>query len=292
MSAVRIDGAARAAALVERCARRVSVLAARGVHPTLAVVVVGGDPASQVYVRNKERACARAGVGSRRFAFPADARPASVLACLAGLNADPAIHGILVQLPLPAQFDVREVISAIAPEKDVDGFRADNLGALMTGARGFAPCTPSAVLALLDDYGIAVAGRHAVIVGRSNIVGKPLAVMLIARGATVTVCNSRTAPLADFTRAADVLVVATGRAGLVTGDMVKPGAAVIDVGINRLADGRIVGDADFESVAAVAGHATPVPGGVGPMTVAFVIANAVAAAERADSPAAEPALYI
>jgi methylenetetrahydrofolate dehydrogenase (NADP+)/methenyltetrahydrofolate cyclohydrolase len=252
---------------------------------------VGDDPASQVYVRAKERACAQAGVASRRLAFPADAPPESVLAALAQLNADPAVHGILVQLPLPARFDAREVIDAIAPAKDVDGFRLDHLGAVLAGAPGIAPCTPDAVVALLDAEGIALDGRHAVVVGRSNIVGKPLAMMLLARGATVTICHSRTAGLAAFTRAADVLVVATGRAGLVTGDMVKPGAAVIDVGINRLPGGRLVGDVDFASAAAVAGHITPVPGGVGPMTVARVVANAVAAAERAPSPAGIAAVH-
>ncbi|HSN19690.1 MAG TPA: bifunctional 5,10-methylenetetrahydrofolate dehydrogenase/5,10-methenyltetrahydrofolate cyclohydrolase, partial [Usitatibacter sp.] len=210
----------------------------------------------------------------------------------AQLNADPAVHGILVQLPLPPQLDVREVIAAIAAEKDVDGFRADSLGALVACTPGFAPCTPSGVMDLLDAYRIPLEGRHAVVVGRSNIVGKPLALMLVARGATVTVCNSRTPALGRFTRDADVLVVATGRPRLVAGDMVKPGAAVIDVGINRTADGRIVGDVDYESAAPVAGHITPVPGGVGPMTVACLIANTVAAAERAaDSLAAEPVLY-
>lgn len=281
MGAILIDGVATAAALNEESARRSASLAERGVRATLAVVVVGENPASLVYVRNKERACEKAGIGSRRLAFPADAPPASVLRCLAQLNADAGVHGILVQLPLPAHFDVAAIIAAIAPHKDVDGFRTDNLGALMAGTPGFAPCTPQAVMTLLDRYEVPVEGRHAVVVGRSNIVGKPLAVMLIERGATVTVCNSRSRPLADFTRRADVLVVATGRAALVTGEMVKPGAAVIDVGINRLADGRLVGDVDFESVARVAGHLTPVPGGVGPMTVASLIANAVAAAEAA-----------
>ncbi len=283
MKAVPIDGVALARDWNAASARRVAALVARGVQPTLAVVVVGDDPASRVYVRNKERACAAAGVLSRRVAFPADVPPASVLRALGQLNADPAVHGILVQLPLPAHFDVDEIVCAIAAHKDVDGFRPDNLGALLAGTPGFTPCTPQAVLALLDAQGIAVEGRNAVIVGRSNIVGKPLAAMLIARGATVTVCHSRTGDLADHTRRADVLVVATGRAGLVTGAMVKPGAAVIDVGINRLADGRLAGDVDFASAAEVAGHITPVPGGVGPMTVAALIANAVAAAERAEA---------
>ena len=276
-----MDGAALARSRLADCARRSEALAARGVRPTLAVIVAGDDPASQVYVRNKQRACSEAGVASRRLALSADAEPYSLLAALAQLNADPSVHGILVQLPLPPQFDVSEVIGAIAPAKDVDGFRADHLGALVAGTPGIAPCTPSAVMALLDEYRIPIEGRHAVVVGRSNIVGKPLAVMLIARGATVTVCNSRTPDLAAHTRRADVLVVAAGRARLVTGDMVKPGAAVVDVGINRLDGERIAGDVDFESAARVAGHITPVPGGVGPMTVACLVANAVAAAERA-----------
>ena len=279
MSAVRIDGAALARDLVQESAARAAALAQMGTRPTLAVMVVGEDPASQVYVRNKERACASAGVSSRRIALPSDAPRETVLGALAQLNADPAIHGILVQLPLPAHLDVREVIAAISAAKDVDGFRTDHLGALVVGAPGFAPCTPSGVMRLLDACSIPVAGRHAVVVGRSNIVGKPLALMLIERGATVTVCNSRTPSLERITREADVLVVAAGRAGLVTGAMVKPGAAVIDVGINRIDDGRLAGDVDYESVARVAGHITPVPGGVGPMTVACLIANAVAAAE-------------
>ena len=279
MSAVRIDGAACARELLAETAARAAALAARGIRPTLAVVVVGDDPASQVYVRNKERACAACGIASRRVAFEADAPRESVLGALAQLNADPGVHGILVQLPLPSHLDVREVIAAIAAAKDVDGFRTDHLGALVVGTPGFAPCTPSAVVRLLDAYSISVAGRHAVVVGRSNIVGKPLALMLVERGATVTVCHSRTAGLERFTREADVLVVAAGRPALVTGSMVKPDAAVIDVGINRLPDGRITGDVDFDSVDRVARHLTPVPGGVGPMTVACLVANAVAAAE-------------
>ncbi|HXS53536.1 MAG TPA: bifunctional 5,10-methylenetetrahydrofolate dehydrogenase/5,10-methenyltetrahydrofolate cyclohydrolase [Usitatibacter sp.] len=292
MSAVRIDGAACARELLAETAERGAALAARGIRPALAVLVVGDQVASQIYVRNKERACAACGIASRRVSLPAEAPRETVLAALAQLNADPAVHGILVQLPLPAHLDVREVIAAIAAAKDVDGFRADHLGALLVGAPGFAPCTPSAVLRLLDAYSIPVAGRHAVVVGRSNIVGKPLALMLMERGATVTVCNSRTAVLERFTREADVLVVAAGRPGLVTGSMVKPDAAVIDVGIHRSADGRITGDVDFESVDRVARHLTPVPGGVGPMTVACLVANAVSAAEAsACAPLAAHSVY-
>jgi methylenetetrahydrofolate dehydrogenase (NADP+)/methenyltetrahydrofolate cyclohydrolase len=280
VSAASLDGIAAARGLSEESARRVAALAADGIVPALAVVVVGDDAASQLYVRNKTRACAQAGVRSERIALAASAHPSEVLAALARLNADPGIHGILVQLPLPAHHDAGAVIDAIAPEKDVDGFGAAHLGALVAGRSGLAPCTPSGIIALLDLHGIALEGRHVVVVGRSNIVGKPLALMLIARGATVTVCTSHTVALAEHTRRADVLVVAAGRPGLITGDMVRAGAAVVDVGINRLADGRIVGDVDFASVAAVAGHLTPVPGGVGPMTVAALVANTVSAAER------------
>ena len=280
MSAILLDGAALARRWTEAAAARVAALAARGICPTLAVVVVGDNAASQLYVRNKERMCAAAGVTSRRLAFPADAPPASVLRALAQLNADPDVHGILVQLPLPAHFDAARVVEAIAPDKDVDGFRADNLGALFTGAPAFAPCTPQAVLALLQAHDVPVEGRHAVVIGRSNIVGKPLSLMLLARGATVTTCHSRTPDLAAHARRAEILVAAVGCAGLVRGAMVKPGAAVIDVGINRLDGGRIVGDVDFADVAPIAGHITPVPGGVGPMTVACLVANAVTAAER------------
>ncbi len=291
MTAQRIDGVAVARQVHADSARRVKALAARGIHPKLAVVVVGDEAASRVYVRNKERACAETGVGSVRMAFDADVPAATVLRCISQLNADPGVHGVLVQLPLPAHFAVDAIVSAIAPEKDVDGFRTDNLGAVMAGTPGFAPCTPSGVLALLDAYDIALDGREAVVVGRSTIVGKPLALMLVDRGATVTLCHSRSRPLGELTRRADVLVVATGRAGLVTGDMVKRGAAVIDVGINRLADGRLVGDVDFDGVAAVAGHLTPVPGGVGPMTVAALIANTVKAAERAHEEAPVHAVH-
>jgi methylenetetrahydrofolate dehydrogenase (NADP+)/methenyltetrahydrofolate cyclohydrolase len=283
MTAETLDGVAAARGLAAESARRAAVLRAAGVVPALAVVVVGDDPASRLYVRNKTRACEQAGVRSERIALSADAHPAEVLAALARLNADPGIHGILVQLPLPAHHDAGAVIDAIAPEKDVDGFGAAHLGALVAGRPAFAPCTPSGIISLLDRHGIALEGRHAVVVGRSNIVGKPLALMLIARGATVTVCTSHTVALEEHTRRADVLVVAAGRPGLITGDMVRKGAAVIDVGINRLADGRVVGDVDFATVSAVAGHLTPVPGGVGPMTVAALVANTVSAAERSRS---------
>lgn len=270
MRAQRIDGNAIARALRERIAGRVAALAQQGTTPALAVLVVGDDSASRVYVRNKVAACAEAGIRSLRETFAADAAPASLLGRIAALNADPAVHGILVQLPLPPHFELAAVIAAIAPGKDVDGFKG-----------AFPACTPQGVIALLDAAEVPIAGRHAVVVGRSPIVGRPVAHMLIERDATVTVCHSRTKDLTDYTRQADILVVAAGRPRLVGADMVKPGAAVIDVGIHRTAGGALVGDVDFDAVAALAGHITPVPGGVGPMTVAMLLANTLAAAERA-----------
>ncbi|MGE5098334.1 MAG: bifunctional 5,10-methylenetetrahydrofolate dehydrogenase/5,10-methenyltetrahydrofolate cyclohydrolase [Betaproteobacteria bacterium] len=286
MKAVILDGAATARAILGETAHRVRALEARGVVPALAVIVAGDNPASQLYVRNKTRACAEAGVRGERIALAADADPSELLAIIAALNADPRIHGILVQLPLPPHHDVGAVIEAIAPGKDVDGFGTAHLGGLVAGRPHLAPCTPAGVIELLDRYGIPIDGRDVAVVGRSNIVGKPLAMMMVARGATVTVCHSRTASLAAHTRRADIVVVATGRPQLVTGDMIRPGAVVVDVGINRLPDGRIVGDVDFAGAAAVASHITPVPGGIGPMTVAMLIANTVTAAERASAPAA------
>lgn len=274
MTSIILDGAGTARALLAETAQRVRALKAHGTSPALAVVVAGEDPASQIYVRNKVRACGEAGVRSEMVAIAADARPAELLGVIARLNHDPRVHGILVQLPLPPQHDVRAVVDAIAPAKDVDGFGAGS---------PFLPCTPAGIVALLDRNGIDVEGRDAVIVGRSAIVGKPLARMLIDRGATVTVCHSKTRDLAAHTRRADVVVLAAGRPGLLTAPMVREGAVVVDVGINRLADGRVVGDAHFESVMQVAARITPVPGGVGPMTVAMVVANAVTAAEQAAS---------
>ena len=270
-----------ALALRGKLALRAAALAARGTTPCLAVVLVGEDPASSVYVRNKMLACEKAGIRSLRRDFPADAAPARVLEAIAALNADPAVHGILVQLPLPPQFDLGEVIAAIAPEKDVDGFHPGNVGALVAGAARFPPCTPQGVMALLDAAGVPIAGRHAVVVGRSNIVGKPMALMLLQRDATVTICTSKTKPLVDYTRLADILVVAAGKPRLIRADMVKPGAAVIDVGIHRIEGGGLAGDVDTDDVSRVAGWITPVPGGVGPMTVAMLLANTLRAAELA-----------
>ena len=271
MTSIILDGAATARALLAETAQRVRVLKTHGISPALAVVAAGDDPASQIYVRNKVRACTDAGVRSERVALASHAHPAELLATIARLNHDPRIHGILVQLPLPPQHDVQAVIDAIAPAKDVDGFGAGS---------PFMQCTPAGIVALLDRNGIDAEGREVVIVGRSAIVGRPLALMLIDRGATVTVCHSRTRDLAAHTRRADMVVLATGRPGLLTASMVREGVIVVDVGINRTADGRVVGDADFESVSRVAARITPVPGGVGPMTVAMVVANAVTAAER------------
>ncbi|MCU0868755.1 MAG: bifunctional methylenetetrahydrofolate dehydrogenase/methenyltetrahydrofolate cyclohydrolase FolD [Burkholderiales bacterium] len=278
MSASVIDGVAVSKVVREKLAGQVAALTAQGRPPGLAVVIVGDNPASKVYVRNKVKACGEIGMHSVLIEYPADASQAEVLARVAALNADPAIHGILVQLPLPAHFDAQHVLESIAPEKDVDGFHVANAGALATGLPGFWPCTPHGVMVMLDHYQLPIAGREAVVIGRSNIVGKPQALMLLARDATVTICTSKTRDLASHTRRADILVVATGRPKMVGGDMVKPGAVVIDVGINRLPDGKLCGDVDYDSAKQVAGWITPVPGGVGPMTITMLLANTVKAA--------------
>jgi len=280
MSATVIDGAAVAQQIYSGLSSRVRRLAARGIKPGLAAVQFGDSAASQVYVRNKMRACAAAGLHSEVHHLAADCPAPVALETIARLNASPAIHGILVQLPLPAQLDANLVTQAIVPEKDVDGFNWRNLGALLTGRAAFEPCTPRAVVALLEHAGVRLEGSHAVIVGRSTIVGKPAALLLLNHGATVTVCHTRTRDLPRHTREADILVAAAGRPGLITASMVRPGAAVIDVGINRNAAGKLVGDVDFAGVREVAGWITPVPGGVGPMTVAMLIENTVLAAER------------
>lgn len=281
MSAQLIDGNALSAEIRLGLAARASALAARGVTPCLAVILAGEDPASAVYVRNKVNACEKAGMLSLRDTYPADVAPALVFARIAELNADPKVHGILVQLPLPKQFDSQAVLEAISPEKDVDGFHAENVGALMQGTPRFIPCTPYGVMEMLKSRKVVLKGAEAVIVGRSNIVGKPMAMLLLAAGCTVTICHSQTRDLAFHTRRADILVAAVGRAKMVTGDMIKPGATVIDVGINRMADGKLCGDVDFASASEVAGIITPVPGGVGPMTITMLLANTIEAAERA-----------
>jgi methylenetetrahydrofolate dehydrogenase (NADP+) / methenyltetrahydrofolate cyclohydrolase len=275
-----IDGNAIAHSVRADLKRRVDALKAQGVVPGLAVLLVGDDPASRLYVRNKIRACAETGLHSELHEFAAHAPQGALCDRIQELNASPVIHGILVQLPLPRHFSNARILEVIAAEKDVDGFHLYNLGALIAGDTVFPPCTPFGVMCLLKFSNIAVEGQNAVVVGRSNTVGKPMALMLLAQGATVSICTSKTRDLAQYTLLADILVVATGRPGLITGPMVKTGATVIDVGINRLPDGRLVGDVDFEAVRSRAGYLTPVPGGVGPMTVTMLIANTVLSAER------------
>jgi len=286
MTSKIIDGKSLAASVLASAKTAALGLSARGIHPGFAVVLAGDDPASHVYVRSKLRASDETGVFSELHRFPADVAEEALLERIAALNADPRIHGVLVQLPLPRHLDSARVLAAVSPTKDVDGFHVANLGALVAGRPGFVPCTPSAVMRMLDTERIALAGRHAVVIGRSTIVGKPMAMLLLQRDATVTVCHSKTTQLGAITRQADVLIAAVGRARLVTADMVKPGACVIDVGINRLPDGKLAGDVDFESVRTVAGWLTPVPGGVGPMTVAMVIENTVRAAAAVAPPPA------
>jgi methylenetetrahydrofolate dehydrogenase (NADP+)/methenyltetrahydrofolate cyclohydrolase len=281
MTARIIDGKAIAAAYRAECKLRVDRLAQQGVRPGLAVVLVGDDPASQVYVRNKARACEETGIRSEVHRLAESTTQAELLAHIARLNADRAIHGILVQLPLPRSIDNRAVIEAIDPARDVDGFHLSNVGRLVVGNALYPPCTPWGVMKMLEHEGIAVSGADAVIVGRSLIVGKPMAFLLIDAGATVTVCHSKTRDLAAHCRRADILVAAAGRARMIGADWVKPGATVIDVGINRLPDGKLAGDVDFDAVVKVAGAITPVPGGVGPMTIAMLLGNTVRAAELA-----------
>ena len=274
MAATLIDGRAVAKALKEEIAQRT-----QGVTPHLAVVLVGEDPASQVYVRNKENGCIKAGIRSTVIRLEEDCTQQELEETVKRLNADASVDGILVQLPLPKHLNEASVLRLIDPDKDVDGFHAMNSGRLMNGQPGFVPCTPLGVMKLLEAYGIDPAGKHAVVIGRSNIVGKPMAMLLLRANATVTICHSRTQNLADITRQADILVAAVGRANFVTADMVKAGAAVIDVGINRV-DGKIVGDVDFDAVSGVAGYITPVPGGVGQMTIAMLLANTLDAAAK------------
>ena len=282
MAAKIIDGNAVAASVREGLKARVAQLRSSGITPGLAVVLVGNNPASEVYVRRKVRACEEVGLHSEVVRFPAEADQAELMARLAALNADPRIHGIIVQLPLPERYDMREVLQAIALEKDVDGFHLYNVGGLVLGGDRmvFPPCTPYGVQLLLEHEGIAIEGRNVVVVGASNIVGKPMAMMLLRKEATVSICHVKTRDLAQYTILADILVVAAGKPNLIRAEMVRTGAVVIDVGINRLPDGRLVGDVDFESVKQKASYITPVPGGVGPMTVTMLIWNTVEAAER------------
>lgn len=280
MTAKIIDGVAVSRAIRSEIKERVDTLAREGIAPGLAVIVVGSDPASAVYVRNKIRACTEVGIRSFRHDFPADADPQAVLDLIAELNQRADTHGILVQLPLPPQFQISRVVQTISVEKDVDGFHLYNVGGLVVGDTVFPPCTPYGVVKLLEHEGIPIEGRNVVVVGASNIVGKPMALMLMQRDATVCICHAKTRDLAQFTILADILVVAAGKPNLILPQMVKTGAVVIDVGINRLPSGQLVGDADFEGLRKKTSYITPVPGGVGPMTVTMLLANTVASAER------------
>ena len=280
MTAQILDGNALGQKLRAGFKQKADELAAQGVRPGLAVILVGEDPASQVYVRNKVNGCAQAGFYSEKHTYAPDVDPKTVFDKIAELNADPKIHGILVQLPLPKHFDAEAVLDAISADKDVDGFRAENMGALVQGQRCFIPCTPYGAMKFFEEAGISLKGKDAVVVGRSNIVGKPMAMLLMHAGATVTICHSQTKDLKGHCLRADVLVAAIGRPKFITGDMVKPGAVVIDVGINRLPDGKLCGDVDFDSAKEVASYITPVPGGAGPMTITMLLANTLESAER------------
>jgi methylenetetrahydrofolate dehydrogenase (NADP+) / methenyltetrahydrofolate cyclohydrolase len=280
MTAQLIDGNALAKTIRAEVARRSEALKASGVTPGLAVILVGEDPASQVYVKHKVNDSQESGLRSVLERYPATMGEAELLARIEALNQDPSIHGILVQLPLPRQMDAGNVIKAISPAKDVDGFHVASAGALMIGQPGFWPCTPYGCMKMLESIGCDLRGKHAVVIGRSNIVGKPMAMMLLAKDATVTICHSRTRDLKAHTLQADVVIAAVGKRNVLTADMVKPGAVVIDVGMNRNEQGKLCGDVDFEGVREVAGWITPVPGGVGPMTRAMLLVNTLEAAER------------
>jgi methylenetetrahydrofolate dehydrogenase (NADP+)/methenyltetrahydrofolate cyclohydrolase len=281
MTAKLIDGVALSKQLRADVSQRAAALKARGITPGLAVVLVGDNPASQVYVRNKVKACEDSGLHSVLEKYEASMTEAQLLARIEALNNDPTIHGILVQLPLPAHIDAHKVIEAISPAKDVDGFHVASAGALMVGQPGFWPCTPYGCMKMLESIGYELKGKHAVVIGRSNIVGKPMALMLLGQNATVTICHSATRDLKAMTLQADVVVAAVGKRNVLTADMVKPGAVVIDVGMNRNDEGKLCGDVDFEGVKQVAGWITPVPGGVGPMTITMLLVNTLEAAERA-----------
>lgn len=278
MAATIIDGKATSAKLRQGIHDQVAALKAQGVTPGLAVVIVGDDPASRTYVNNKKKACAECGIYSEEYALPAQVSEEELLELIATLNSRADINGILVQLPLPAHISEEKVILAIDAAKDVDAFHPQNVGSIMTGDYEFVPCTPAGVMALLAEYGIDVSGKRAVVIGRSNIVGKPMAMLLLHKNATVTICHSKTQNIAEVTRQADILVAAVGRLGFVTKEMVKPGAVVIDVGTNRNAEGKLRGDVCFDEVKEIASHITPVPGGVGPMTITMLMQNTLRAA--------------
>src|SRR5918992_522323 len=283
MAARILDGKSLAASIRAELKARVAALVQRGVKPGLAVVLAGDDAASRVYVRNKTLAAGEIGVHSEQHVFEQDVTESALLQKVDSLNRDPAVHSILVQLPLPKHIDSARVLEAIAPAKDVDGFHEVNLGALMAGRSGVVPCTPAGVMRLIEHAGVALAGRRAVVIGRSNIVGKPVALLLLQKDASVTICHSKSKDLKAITKQADILVAAVGRAKLVGAEMVKPGACVIDVGVNRLPDGKLAGDVDYEAVKEIAGWITPVPGGVGPMTIAMLLENCLRAAAREES---------
>ena len=274
-----IDGKKISAEVKAKVAEDVAALKEKGISVGLAVVIVGNDPASRVYVNSKKKACALCGIDSYEYALPEETSEEELLALVAKLNADKRVNGILVQLPLPKQIDEHKIIAAIAPEKDVDAFHAVNVGKIMIGDFDFLPCTPAGCMDLIDSTGVDITGKNCVVIGRSNIVGKPMAMLLLHRNGTVTICHSKTKDLADITRRADILVAAVGKANFVTADMVKEGAVVIDVGMNRLPDGKLCGDVDFTAVSEKASFITPVPGGVGPMTIATLMRNTVTAAK-------------
>ncbi len=275
-----LDGKAVSAAVKARVAEEVATLKAQGVSVGLAVILVGDDSASRVYVNNKKKACEACGIQSFEYALPAETTEEELLALIRKLNADPAVNGILCQLPVPRHIDDKAVIAAISPQKDVDAFHTANVGHIMIGDYSFLPCTPAGVMELLHSADISPDGKRCVVIGRSNIVGKPMAMLLLHENGTVTVCHSRTKDLAAICREADILVAAVGRAKFVTADMVKPGAAVIDVGMNRDENGKLCGDVDYDAVEPIAGYITPVPGGVGPMTIAMLMQNTLTAAKQ------------
>lgn len=277
-----ISGKETAAKIRERLRAQIDQLREKGYQPGLAVVIVGDDPASQVYVRNKEKACKEVGIAAQTFALPKETTQQELMALIDTLNARSDVHGILVQLPLPRHLDEHQVINAILPEKDVDAFHPVNVGKIMIGDFDYVPCTPAGVMALLEEAQIDVSGKHAVVIGRSNIVGKPQAMLLLHKNATVTICHSKTQHLEEITRQADIIVVAIGKAHFLRGDMVKDGVVVIDVGMNRLENGKLAGDVDFDTVAPKASYITPVPGGVGPMTITMLLQNTVTACRRAN----------
>ena len=280
MSYQLLDGKQTAREVRDEVAKRARALSARGVKPGLAVVLVGEDPASQIYVRNKDRAATEAGIAVQTVKLPAETSQADLLAQVAALNADASVHGILVQLPLPDGLDEASVVESIAPEKDVDGLHPENIAALVQGRKGLVPCTPAGCLEILDRHGFELKGQHVVVVGRSMLVGKPIVQLFLARHATVTTCHSRTRDLAGHVRRADIVVAAVGKARLIEGEWIRPGAVVLDVGINRGEDGKLVGDVDFDSAKEKAAAITPVPGGIGPMTIAMLLSNTVLAAAR------------